>query len=199
MMNSEKEKQGLTKRKDRKGCLVPVGKEQFGFCKGREMLRYKYLCHEKLTKDEWEQCERCDQCIGMPYSYYDWSEEIKKKYGTYDLIQLIEFDKYLELCIRKRKVNQEASNILYAAMASCGLAIIFDNILFEYTGNMGLIASIVIGLIVTLGIVFLIMVIVNAVFSPIHNNNLEWNMYKDYQSVIEEMIEAKKEKLKKTE
>lgn len=121
-------------RKNRRECLTEVGEERFGFERKFEVLKYKYVTFERLTRKEWEQCQRCIKCMKMPHKYPMWRGEIREKYIGHSLTDLLDFKSYLELCARKRK-----------------------------------------GLITT------------------KNREIEINMYKDYQKVIDELIEFKRE------
>ncbi|MBQ7359317.1 MAG: hypothetical protein IJW63_04380 [Lachnospiraceae bacterium] len=90
-------------RKSRKECLEEIGLEVFDFNKEYELLKYKYLSFEKLSRKEWKQCQRCIKCKGMPNKYCIWREEIREKYSNYNITELLDFKRYLELCAEKRK------------------------------------------------------------------------------------------------
>ena len=91
-------------RKSRKGCLEEVGLEIFDFNKEHELLKYKYLSFETLSRKEWKQCQWCIKCKGMPSKYYAWREEIREKYSDYNITELMDFGRYLDLCAGRRGI-----------------------------------------------------------------------------------------------
>ena len=121
-------------RKSRKECLTEVGEERFEFERKYEILKYKYVTFEYLTRKEWEQCQRCINCMRMPHKYSMWRGEIREKYIGHSLTDLLDFKSYLDLCARKRLK-----------------------------------------------------------MLPTKNREIEINMYRDYQKVIDELIEFKRE------
>lgn len=100
-------------RKSRKGCLVEAGKERFDFDKEYELIKYKYINYERLTKREWEWCQRGIKSKRLPYKHCDWTWQIREKYSLYNITELEEFQKYLDWCVwRKRGGISTKKNML---------------------------------------------------------------------------------------
>ena len=173
-------------RQKRKSNIFDVGREQFGFDRRVEFVKYKYLCCEGMSQDEWLQCNN------FPCSYYEWSEKIKHKYEGCNIQQLEEFKRYLELCIRKEWTNQESNNIIYAAMVASALTVIFDGIIIPYVTDLSLLSNCALGILACIGVVILVMFSVSTVYFNINKCNLEKNMYSDYKEIIERIIVDKK-------
>ena len=56
-MNKRKEFELITpKRTTRQRCFVEMLEIRFDFVKDDELLKYKYICGEALSKKEWEKC-----------------------------------------------------------------------------------------------------------------------------------------------
>lgn len=183
----KKKIQSDIRRKERGSCVIKVGKERFNFDKKEELIKYKYLCCESMKKKEWKKCN------DLPYSYYGWSQEIKNRYVKYNLQQLEEFKRYLELCTRKKRVFQEGSNLIYAALVATIFAVIFDQIIVPITKNDTSLSDRRLDIIMLVLVLPLIIIyIIHSVFSPIKIDNLEKNMYCDYKAIIEEIIADKR-------
>lgn len=120
----------------------------------------------------------------MPYSYHQWKESVKQKYSPYSIEQLEEFTRYLELGIVNNNATKESGNIFYAAIMSCSIAFILEKVDdFQIQG----IEFITVLFFIILMLCFIIYIIYSTVF-PIFNDNLERNLYKDYQKIIEQII-----------
>lgn len=181
-------------RKSRKDCLIQRGKDTFHFDKEEEFLKYKYLCCCDLKRREWKKC--CNEC--MPYSYFQWKESIRQKYMMYDAEQLEEFRRYLVLGIRDREVFREANNIIFAAFVSSAFASLMGNIIMQLVGKVAnaenSIELLMIKTVFIVAILFVVLAMLAVIYFtvvPIHKNNLEQNMFRDYKEIIELLIKEK--------
>lgn len=177
------------RRKEKGACVFKVGRDRFDFDRKEEFVKYKYLCCESMKKKEWKKCN------DLPYSYCKWSQEIKNKYVKYNLQQLEELKRYLELCIRKKSVFQDASNLVYAALTAAAFTMILDKIVIPIVINNDYRNSSIVYIIVFVLVLFLIMYIVHSVLSTMKVDSLEKYMYCDYKEIIEEVMADKRKEM----
>ena len=123
------------------------------------------------------------------------------RYSCYDKSRLIDFLHFLRLKERNTKPVEKLSELIFAA--SYGFIIAkFSNIFLEAQQDIENIKKLVIALIFTVIIIVLIggsfFLITNLFMGSISSNNMDRNMYEDYISIIQEIIQSKEneEKLK---
>ena len=171
-------------RKNRKSSFDTMGRERFNFVEKDEFLRYKYLCGERIGIIQWY--TKC--CDGhMSYTYYEWENVIKKKYEVYTVQQLNEFEKYLELGNIKHGIHEVLDNIVYAALVSSFLAVIFSNIVVEVAKK----GDYFIEFMVLILICFASAIIISFIFYSLKKKVLKKQMYQDYKSVIKSLCHEK--------
>lgn len=178
-----KNNSGKILRKNRKKCIHQIGKQKYEFDKTEELLKYKYLCGAKMGRIEWIKCGK----RSMPYSFYEWKESIQQKYNPCSIEQLEEFARYLELGIKDNNASKDSANIIFAALASSAMAVTFGKLV--EIQSIKLISFII-------DVVFAILaliVIIYCIYFPLYNDNLEKNLYKDYQDIIKQIIDEKKD------
>lgn len=188
-MQKKVTKEGKILRNTRKNCIKKIGKEKFNFDAEEEFIKYKYVCCAKMERKEWKKCKKYD----TSYSYSEWEGKIKEKYSMYSKFQLEEFSKHLELGIRDNNTSREINSIVFAALLSSVLAVIFGNLVLPKIQELKtvwefLIFLISILLVITPELVF----VIYSVYIPMQNNNLEQEMYSDYKEVIDMLINEKK-------
>lgn len=149
------------RRRWRGSCINRVGKERFAFDKKVELLKYKYLCCDSMTRMEWRKREE------LPYSYYEWKKEIWSKYDKYNAKQLEEFKRYLVLCSRRENIFRESNSIIYAALAASTITIILDSIIKATTLDEILVVNGLRYIIMWVCVFFLMIYIVNAILAPL--------------------------------
>lgn len=166
-------------RKTRRYCYVKLGKERFGFNKNEELLKYKYICGEKLSRREWKKC----LSQNAPYSFKQWKELIENKYGKYSKEQLNEFIKYLEISTFSKSVSINGNNIFFSAMLSAFYSFIFT-VVFQEIDEMELFRY----CLVMMFVIIMALIPIYIVCNVIKSNELEKQMYNDYKNVIESLM-----------
>ncbi len=176
-------------RTSRRKCVSQIGIDKYSFNRKEELLRYKYLCCAKLSRREWKKCNN----IPMPYSFQEWKKDIENKYSKYNKDQLEEFTRYLELQIRNSNISKQSIGIIIAAFASSSMTLLFEKIINsrQFLDVMGTQVSFLLAVVEIVLIILCIGIIVHYVFIPICGDELERNMYQDYQNIINQIIEEK--------
>ena len=175
------------RRKEKGDCVYKVGKERFGFDENTELSKYKYLCCENMTGKEWKKRN------GLPYSYYEWSRQIKSKYNQYNIEQLEEFSRYLELCVRNSNVYKESCDIIFAALAAAVITVIFDTIIVQIASRNDFFSNWRLLIIAFFGISVIVSVTVYVVVSWVKRGDFKKYFYSDYKEIIEEILVDKRE------
>lgn len=168
------------RKRNRGACLLGVGKERFNFDSKSEFVKYKFLCCETMKISEWKKCRE------YSYSYYEWSQEIKNRFAKYNVRQLAEFEKYLELCIRKKTILSDSSNIIYAALIATALTILFSEVVVNYLGDN------MFQWWIWIIFIAVVMLIVHLIITPINRNSLWKNFFSDYKEIIHQILAEKK-------
>ena len=129
----------------------------------------------------------------MPYSFQEWKKDIENKYSKYNKDQLEEFTRYLELQIRNSNISKQSIGIIIAAFASSSMTLLFEKIINsrQFLDVMGTQVSFLLAVVEIVLIILCIGIIVHYVFIPICGDDLERNMYQDYQNIINQIIEEK--------
>ena len=120
----------------------------------------------------------------MPYSYHEWKESIKQKYNPYSINQLEEFVRYLELGIKDNNAAKDSANIIFAALASSAMAVLFGEMVKTPIKFISFIVNTITGILILVFILY-------CIYFPLYNDHLEKNLYKDYQDIIKQIIEEK--------
>lgn len=172
-------------RSSRKKCFLQIGKDKYNFDRKEELIKYKYLCCAKLSRSEWKKCIN----MNMPYNYQDWKNDIENKYSIYNKSQLYDFIRYLELGIRNSSTIKQSVGIFLAAFASSSITILIEKFIeivhaFDFNEIISLILTImgnVLMLILCVGI------IVRYIYMQTCDDELEQNLYRDYQDIIKQI------------
>lgn len=184
MLFTKKANDKTMTRKTRKNCYIERGKECFGFDKNRELMIYRYLCDERLTRKEFKNCKQ----ENVPNNFKQWEENIRKRYEQYDSLQLEEFERYLKVGMFRSDVYQIGDNYIYAAMLSAFFATLFSDILAGIMGSANLIALVIIVVLILGGSIVVIKVVLNV----INRKVFERKMFIDYKDIIKQLKEKNK-------
>ena len=81
---------------DKRKSIIEIGIQYFDFEFFKELVIYKYLCRDSLSKKEWKKLDN-----GIMFdSYHQWEDYILKKYENYNETKII------EKCKEKRRTRQ---------------------------------------------------------------------------------------------
>ncbi len=168
-----------------------VGKSRYKFEFNLEKNIYSNLCLCRIKKKELKKIENKLKFT----TYSEWKHYIYNKYKDYDKEFLSEFSRYLNQGIRNIQPGREYLNLAIPII----LTIVFtefierileiNNILSEFPL---LICVIMIPILLIILFVPFFYFIWNTL-SPVWDNNIEENLFKDYKEIIDEIL---KEKLK---
>lgn len=103
-------------RKDWKSFIYDNGKQNYDFDYSEELVIYKFLCGERITRKQYIKLEKNKELI---FTYVDWEKRIKEKYSCYYIDILKEFSRYLNHRLRMNSPQKEYINsVLSAVVAS---------------------------------------------------------------------------------
>lgn len=180
MLHRKRKEKTNMDRTVRKYCYVQLGRERFDFNRDEELLRYKYVCGEKLSRRDWKKC----QLYNMPYSFDRWEGLIKDKYRKYSSEQLNEFEKYLKIRVFSKTIDSNGNNMYFSAILSAFFSVIFS-VIFQQMGNNNIVGCIIFSILM----VFVIIWLIYNIFNKIKADELEKQMYNDYKDVIRNIRE----------
>lgn len=176
MLYKKQDKEVDMDRRSRKNCYIQLGRERFDFNKDEELLKYKYICGEKIDRKAWKKCLEKN----MPYSYAQWERLIKEKYKEFNKEQLKEFEKYLEIGAFSKNIYKIKDNIILAGLMSAFFAAVFTIMIEFLTENAWAIWVVIL-------ICLLALIPMGHVSNIIDRHEFEQRMYRDYQKVIESL------------
>lgn len=187
-MNKRKEFELITpKRTTRQRCFVEMLEIHFDFVKDDELLKYKYICGEALSKKEWEKC----LVENMPISFAQWEEFTKEKYGEYSKEQLEEFQKHLKEVTCNNNFQKVGRSLIYPALLSSVFSAVFS-------GIFSVIMNVQIWWLSSLLILIILPPTFGALMGPIYLilkniliSHVEQRMYKYYRKMIQNIIDKK--------
>ncbi len=113
---------------DKRKSIIEIGIQYFDFEFFKELVIYKYLCRDSLSKKEWKKLDN-----GIMFdSYHQWEDYILKKYENYNETKIIEFYKYLKNVKRKEEPVNEywkiVLSLMMGAVAAEGVKSFWDEI-----------------------------------------------------------------------
>lgn len=176
-------------RLNRKNCIEQIGKKKFMFDVNQELLYYKYLCGNRMSRKEWKKLDG-DRLV---FTYDQWSEQIKDKYDMFPKKCKIEFSKYLNQCIRERETFNKTDAVFAAATTSALITTRFKLLNFDQTSSdcsflVNMITTVIIAVIVMLFLVWIMMCINLNNLNLMRKQNIKVNFLEDYKKEIDSMI-----------
>lgn len=151
------------------------------------MLRYKKLCGYRIKEKELIKYEK----ERIPSSYYQWRNNIKAKYNDYERCQLEAFIGYLELGIRENSVFDKLNSIVFSSIFATVYGILMSDFIKALSKYKDIIVVSIVAIVMGIAIVFVVVMFIGNMYIPLSNNDLEKNLYKDYQDIIKQIVDEK--------
>lgn len=166
-----------------------VGNLKYDFEYQFEKNVYSNLCLRRVRKKE---LKKMDEKFKFT-TYFEWKRYIWNKYEDYDKELLVEFSRYLNQGIRNVQPGREYLSFFVPVI----LTVYFSEMLKKIIEvNDILSKALILSKVLLMPIAVLLLFgplfyIIWSTLSPLWDNNVEENLYKDYKEIIDEMIEAK--------
>lgn len=171
----------MKNRKQRRN-IKSIGIEQYNFDFAREKNIYCYVCCSRLKKKEL-------RTINSQYkfeSYLDWERYVQNKYKNCSDDQLKQFSRYLNQNIRNVKPGKEYINICFPVIVTLAFSKYLEYVgVFEWNSN---ILLVFIYVVIMFALLLFIMILLSYILTPLLDNNIVENMFKDYKEIIDDMI-----------
>ncbi len=175
-------------QRNKKRTLNNIGKKFYNFNFGYEKNIYRYVCYKQVKRKEQQKIEQFKF-----NSYKEWNNYVLKKYEDYELDELKEFSRYLNLIIRNNKPWQEYLRLITSICLTLFFTETFNEVISVWVekNNSNIIFSMIIWLISMFIVCFGVFIVMWQTIMPLLNDSIEENMLIDYKEIVDDMIKEK--------
>lgn len=176
-------------RINRKACIRDIGEKKFDFDYNKELIEYKYMSGERMSRKEWRKMNKYEKYN----SYTEWETSIVKENKHKTEKQLKEFDYYLRNRMNMVVPQKELNVILCSVIFSVITTVLVDQSnIYDVTLIEGHFFASIIAFLIRYAIIILLMgyIILN-VMSPVWSSSTETTFLQEYEHVIKAMVKKK--------